>query len=158
MSVERFEREVATASYAKNDRIWFPRWIRRYAGSVGKNKRGQLPVAKSDVVRFLRSLRDNSVPAWQRLQAARAVEAYRDLILRISEPSFVEIRQTLQRLASDESTTGVAKPPDERKLVGRLDPKEPAVIRDLRAELRLMHYARDTEKAYGADCRGPSSS
>ena len=62
MSVEAFEREVATASYAKNDRIWFPRWIRRYAGSVGKNKRAQLPVAESDLIRFLRSLRDKGVP------------------------------------------------------------------------------------------------
>jgi integron integrase len=32
--------------------------------------------------------------------------------------------------------------------VGELDPKEPKVIREMRAELRLMHYALDTEKAY----------
>ena len=32
--------------------------------------------------------------------------------------------------------------------MGRLDPGEPLVVRDTRAKLRLVHYSRDTDKAY----------
>ncbi len=41
----------------------------------------QLTVAEPEVIRFLQTRRDNGVPAWQRWQAARAVEAYRQHIL-----------------------------------------------------------------------------
>ena len=61
----------------KNDRKWFPKWIRRYASGLRKGKSETLPVEEAEVIRYLQSLRDHGVPAWQRLQAARAVEAYR---------------------------------------------------------------------------------
>ena len=54
------------------------------------------------MIRFLQSLRDHGVPAWQRLQAARAVEAYRQHVLKTDQPSLGKIKQTLQRLAAKE--------------------------------------------------------
>jgi hypothetical protein len=53
-------------------------------------------------MRFLRSLRDSQTPAGQRLQAVRAIEAYRDLVLQTTVPSLQEIRQKLGRLADQE--------------------------------------------------------
>ena len=72
---------------------------------------GRLPVSVESVKEFSRSLLKSGAPAWQRLQAVRAVDAYRDLILRTEEPSLAEIRQALQRLAArerDEAATGAA--------------------------------------------------
>jgi len=108
-----------------------------------------IDVAEQQVVRFLRSLRDNGTPAWQRLQAVRAVQSYRTLVLQRDDPSLFGISQTLERIAAGERAgVGPVTVEDQRALVGQLDPKEPKLVREMRAELRLMHYAYDTEKAY----------
>ena len=93
--------------------------------------------------------------AWQRLQALRAIEAYRDLVLQTNEPSLLEIRQKLSELAARERQTGTknglledGSVIPEAQIVGYLDPGEPAIVRETRAKLRLVHYSRDTEKAY----------
>jgi integron integrase len=117
---------------------------------------GRLPVSVELVKAFSRSLLDSKTPAWQRLQAVRAVEAYRDLVLGTGEPSLGEIRQALQRLAaqeSDKAVTGAAGASragveDERHLVGIIDPEEPPCLQALRRELRLRRKALETERAY----------
>ena len=110
-----------------------------------------LPVGEPEVILFLKSLRDNGVPAWQRLQAARAVEAYRQQILKTDRPSFVTIKRTLQRLAAQEcnavkgNTSVGSFTPD---VVGSLPPDEPELVSLLRSDLRRLEYKYDTEKAY----------
>lgn len=149
MSANEYAALIKTAKIRKADRSWFPRWIYRYAASQGRLRSQPLSVAEHGVIRFLRSLRDHGTPAWQRLQAARAVESYRNLVLKTDVPTLYDICRTLERVAADERVVGSAVPArDERALVGRLDPKEPPLIRAMRAELRLMHYSRDTERAY----------
>ena len=74
----------------KNDRKWFPKWIRRYASGLRKGKSETLPVEEAEVIRYLQSLRDHGVPAWQRLQAARAVEAYRKHISELLAKVYLE--------------------------------------------------------------------
>ena len=106
------------------------------------------------VIAFLQPLRDTQIPAWQRLQAVRAIESYRNLVLNLDVPCLEQMRGTLQRLATRERNTGL--PPassattakEDRELIGHLDPNESQIVRDCRAELRLMHYALDTERAY----------
>ena len=86
MSVANFCRLVNEGKLGKNDKEWFPRWIRRYASGV-KVVQGNLPVSREEVIRFLRSLLGSQTPAWQRLQAVRAIEAYRNLVLQTEVPS-----------------------------------------------------------------------
>jgi len=76
-----------------------------YASSV-KMVDGKLPVTPEEVISFLRSLLKTSTPAWQRLQAVRAIEAYRNLVLRTEAPSLEFIRQKLSRLADQERAAG----------------------------------------------------
>ena len=113
---------------------------------------GRLPVSQEEVIQFLRSLLQSRTPAWQRLQAVRAIEAYRDLVLQARVPPLDEIRQTLSRLADQEravgpgsSRPGVA---DERHLIGQIDPNEPGVVQKMRGELRVRHKSLETERAY----------
>ena len=189
MSVKKFCGLLNDAKVGKNDKVWFPRWVRRYASIVGEAE-GKLPVAQSrgvggqetahntrqetvhdtrqeiahssgklsvteaEVIRFLRTLRDNGTPAWQRLQAVRAVEMYRDLVLKSQQPPLHEIRRTLGRIADRERAAGGASPSahlsrrGEEQLVGIIDPAEPAILQQMRRELRLRRKAWETEKAY----------
>jgi hypothetical protein len=73
MSVANYERLLHEAKLGENDRKWFPRWIRRYASSVTPVQ-GKLPVSSEEVIGFLQSLLKSKTPAWQRLQAVRAIE------------------------------------------------------------------------------------
>jgi hypothetical protein len=151
MSVEDFGRLLQGEKVSRNDKEWFPRWIRRYASSV-QAVEGRLPVSEAEVIRFLQSLLKSHTPAWQRLQAVRAIEAYRTLELRTAIPSLAPIRQKLSQLAGREKAegTGSGRPgvEDERHLTGRIDPDEPAVIQQMRKELRVRHLAMKTEKTY----------
>ena len=152
MSVGKFCQRLHDSKYGKNDRKWFPKWIRRYA-SNNRLQNGGLPVSEEAVIEFSRSLRDAGTPAWQRLQAVRSVEAYRDLVLQTDEPSFVSIKQILSRLAARDAEFGdvVGSSPgvsDERHLIGIIDSSEPEVIQEMRRELRGRHKALETERAY----------
>lgn len=152
MSLQEFKQRVATSKFRKNDKQWFPRWLQRYATSAPVIE-GRHPVTVDHVTQFSRSLRDNGTPAWQRLQAVRAVEAYRDLVLETEEPSLADVRVTLSRQAVKEKAEGRdagTRPgaEDERKIVGVIDPSEPDYIQEMRAELRLRRMALETERAY----------
>lgn len=103
-----------------------------------------LSVSEAEVIRFLRTRRDNGTLAWQRLQAVRAVELYRNLVLKTQHPSLHEIRQTLGRLADRERATGTHScgvNGGRRALVGVIDPVEPAILQQMRPELRLRRLA-----------------
>ena len=75
MSIAKFRHQLASEPFAPADKEWFPRWMQRFAESLG-SPGGDLTVTEPQVIAFLRSLRDSKTPAWQRLQAVRAVEAY----------------------------------------------------------------------------------
>lgn len=60
----------------KASKIWFPRWLGRYAALLRCGDEALIPVDRERVIQFLRMLRDRSVPAWQRLQAVEALECY----------------------------------------------------------------------------------
>ena len=85
--------------------------------------------------------------AWQRLQIFKAVEYYRNSILRTADANLRDIRDTLARATEKERS---ADPPrlGEIDVVGRIDPNEPQPIQALRRELRLLYRSLKTEKAY----------
>jgi integron integrase len=151
MCIEQYCARVQQSGLGRVDKQWFPIWIRRYAEAV-KTPRGPLPVSREGVISFLRILRDHGTPAWQRLQATRAIEAYQQLVLRSETPPLKDIRSTLSRLADQEKhdPPGDAGPgrSDERHLIGIIDPNEPPIIQKTRRELRLRHRALATEKSY----------
>jgi integron integrase len=104
------------------------------------------------VIPFLKSLRCQGVPAWQRLQAVKAIEAYHSLALGSQAPVLHGIRLKLGRLAEQERFgSGETSPPgtfDERHLIGHIDPNEPPLLQQTRRELRLRHRSLLTERSY----------
>ncbi|MEQ1906900.1 MAG: site-specific integrase, partial [Pirellulaceae bacterium] len=150
MTVQRYCQLLPGAKYGKNDQKWFPNWIRRYA--TGKEKAENLPLTVDSVIAFCQSLLNSNTPAWQRLQAVRAVESYRDLVLNTDQPCLKDIKVKLGQLADQERVdgTGTGAPgvSDERKLIGLIDPNEPAIIQRMRRSLRVMRKSLETERAY----------
>ena len=151
MSLAAFRSKLHLAHYGEKDQVWFPKWLARYA--TGKPlTAGLLPVTESLVIEFSRSLMKSGTPAWQRLQGVRAVEAYRDLVLNVSEPNLTEMKQILGRLAAAEKDSGAAagspEIADQQRLIGVIDPSEPQILQSMRKELRLRYLALETERAY----------
>lgn len=107
MTVARFCAILPGTKLPRADKQWFPRWIRRYASSCGDTG-GFLSVSERQVVEFLRSLRDHGTPAWQQLQAVRAIEAYETLVLGSDAAELRRIHLALSRLAEQEKHSRAA--------------------------------------------------
>lgn len=96
-----------------------------------------MPVQDELVIGFLRSLRDNRVAAWRRLQAARALEAYQRIMHGTEEVDFQPIKLKLGEIARREKFA--ADGAEGNSLVagegnrGLIDSDEPDVIRQLRS-------------------------
>lgn len=155
MSIEQFEREVAVATMRAEDRKWFPLWLRRYSTGARQNENGHFCLTIPSVIEFSRMLLESRAPAWQRLQAVRSLDCYRELVLRSESPNLQPIILKLSRLAAGERKYPLDSPTDKelQALRGKIDPREPKLVQALRGELRVLHYSYETEKAYTKWCK-----
>lgn len=106
MSLDRYQQSLALMKLPPNEILGFPKWLIAYAGDTQVKPRigpgGEIPVERDLVIGFLRSLRDNQVQAWRRLQATRAIEIYQTSVLRTSVVDFRPIRDKLNEIAGRE--------------------------------------------------------
>jgi len=102
--------------------------------------------------------------AWQRLQAAQAIELYRRAVLEQPTDELLPLIEKMKELKQDEmqqkrSDAMNSQPSssdsdfDPRYLgedgnVGKIDPAELPLIQEMRKLLRIRHYSRRTELAY----------
>jgi hypothetical protein len=139
MSIPLFKERLGSAQVATNDAKYMPQWLREYAALGPVPVDGNLAIDEDRVLRFLRSLRDRHVPAWQRLQAARALEWYQALVLRSNGVDFSRFKLKLGELAERERRCGGSLEgsiPGEGA-AGRMDPNEPAPVVQLRSKMRF---------------------
>ena len=152
MSNETFIKELSVSRTTNNDKEYFPKWFARYISFLKEQQQvaeGYFPeliIDSPTVIEFSRSLLKTGTPAWQRLQAIRAIQAYQRLVLKSNEPDLSTVRDKLSELASLERSTGGLR--DEPNVVGHIDAKDPAIIKQFRRELRLRGKAMRTERAY----------
>ena len=97
MSVERFLVVLKLARIHEDDGVWFGRWLRRYAVFLRQPDSVPLLVSQASVKQFCRTLLAREVPAWQRLQAVRAIEFYRNQVLETAGTSLVGAIQIMRR-------------------------------------------------------------
>lgn len=138
MTLAEFEVVVASADdVSECDQTWFPKWLRRYALTHPKGLTNELPVNRETVLRFSRSLLEAGAPAWQRWQAVRSLECYRDLVLKRSEPDLSSIVAKLAQMGKQERNLELHVPPTEEELErirGKVDLTEPDLIQVMRVE------------------------
>jgi len=121
MSVERFQIVLKLASLDNDDKVWFGRWLRRYAVFLRQPENLPLLVSQQLVKQFCRTLLASEIPAWQRLQAVRAIEFYRNEVLATTDPDLLEIRQILGHAVDGERhAVSVVSPAEEAALIGEL--------------------------------------
>ena len=145
-----FRQIAARGETGKNDKEWFPRWIRRYASSV-KVVDGNCRSARrrSSVPAVAAEEQDPGVAAVAGGAGHRGVPqsgaADRGSVLGV-HPS--EAEPPGGPGAGSGAGSGRPGVQDERHLIGRIDPNEPAIIQQMRKEMRVRHKALETERAY----------
>lgn len=151
MTLPQLDRVIRTAKLQNSDRKWYPLWVAQYAQFLGSDGAANLAVGYESTIEFLKHLKSRRRPAWQRLQAVRAIEFYRSQVLLSSEPSLADIREKLAELVSSEqhrTAQGATDADSVEELVGVIDDHQPLLIQQLQRQLRIQHYSRRTEKAY----------
>lgn len=143
MSVLQMKKAVSAGTLRSKDKVWFPRWVEKYAAFHGQRADRQIPVDRQRVVGFLLSLKSSGAEAWRRLQAARALAFYCGAVLKIDSPLH-DVVAKLSEVADADRQSSSREDADP----GRVDPSESEVIQKLRGRLRVRHYAINTEKAY----------
>ena len=153
MNLQEFEVKLRETNYGKADLDWFPKWLKRYYsfgnGSDKSNGKKKSVFSQDSVIAFSKSLVKSGTPAWQRLQAIRAVEAYATLVLKTASLDLSKVRKTLKRLAEQEKIESASNSDGLRQQrVGEIDNREPVIIQQMRREIRYQYKDLDTEKAY----------
>ena len=107
MSVAVFSKLLVKCEFSTTSQKWFPTWVERYARFSKQSRSSPLVVDHELLIEFLRTLRESGVPAWQRLQTARAVECYRDVVLSAATPNLSDVILKLTDIAERERQTAV---------------------------------------------------
>jgi integron integrase len=146
MSVEKFRKAIAASGLQKNDLKWLPIWFEKYAIFHDAERAEKIAVSAELAIDWLKRLKAQQAPAWQRLQAVRAVQQYVWMVLDTNCPGLDVIREKLGDLAAAEKYGSPVKAPEET--LHGIDDREPEPVQMLRRRLRTRHYARRTETAY----------
>jgi hypothetical protein len=81
MTLALLRTAVHAANLQQHDQSWYPRWGLQYARFPKVDEHSNIPVAQDLAIEFLKQLKARQRPAWQRLQAIRALEFYRTEVL-----------------------------------------------------------------------------
>lgn len=155
MSVELFRERLNRSRLHPNDIKWMPSRFSQFAAGRPVVD-GLVWFDTDDVLKFLQKLRDAKVECWQRLQAARSLEWYQMMVLRVSTVDFTEFKLKLQEMAEKQKRSQVSKDSpllDDEGIAGEgkpglVDPNEPRPVQELRARMRFLHHPISTEDTY----------
>jgi hypothetical protein len=138
-------------NFGENDRKWFPSWLLRFAKYLGAGRKQDLSFTTDQIIAFLVSIKKTEVPAWQRLQTTRAIEAHTVHHWKQPDTGLDYVKTKLGILAAQESRRagrGIDANETPEDVIGVLDQNEPEVVRRMRSDLQRMRYKFDTEMAY----------
>ncbi|MEP3479508.1 MAG: integron integrase, partial [Fuerstiella sp.] len=139
----------ADSTFGQEERRWLPRWYQRFEDELQTRKLAAADVDQASVVRFLKSLVNQGIPAWQRLQAAKAIEAYHAKVLSDPVSGLEDIIQQLAQRARRGNSVGESNNvADLSLLIEQIDLDEPPVLQKVRREARVSGLMRRTELAY----------
>lgn len=149
VDVSAFERALVDGKFSLDERVWLPRWYRRFHAYLSDSATLPNEVDRDVVIGFLKGLVHQKIPAWQRLQATIAISAYHDLVLDAAISGFDDVIQQLGRRARlEESHLNEASGAEFAMIIGVIDQDEPAVLQKVRREARVSGLMRRTEIAY----------
>ncbi|MEL7500798.1 MAG: integron integrase [Planctomycetota bacterium] len=152
MSVNAFHQAVHRnlRSISKNDRVWFPRWIRRFAEYQKLLDDQPLCVLRKTTVAFSQLLRDRGTPALARLQAVRAIESYAKLVHGTHLNYAAKMKVVLRQISANDDDADQFQKVSKQADAGMKGSTQegPNTMELAQRELRVQRYAYETEKAY----------
>jgi hypothetical protein len=151
VSVEKFELVLANGKFSKAERTWFPNWWLRFREHLIHHQLLLTEVDQAVVIRFLQQIKSTGTPAWKRLQAVQAIDAYFREVQQRPISELDSVIAVLTRVASQERLLGDDRPLSANEtadLVGIIDPHEPAMLQRVRREARVSGLLRRSELAY----------
>ncbi len=142
---------ATTASVSQDNQVrtpdeWAAFWFTALAQFHQVGKAADWQFDERHVIAFLRAKLKANMPAWKRLKIVEGLIRYRNRVRRSMEPRLEPIRAKLQELMIAEKHSGDTESMED--VVGKINPREPDVIQQLRRMLRLRRKAYNTEKAY----------
>ncbi len=136
----------STGSRQESDDKWAGIWFASLARFHRIEEPGNWQFDEGHVIAFLRESLKLGMPTWKRLKVVNALIVYRDRVRQSANPRLESIRTTLaQRMAMEKNREQEVPIED---IVGKINPREPDLIQDLRRTLRLQGLKYSTEKAY----------
>ncbi|MCO8125385.1 integron integrase [Stieleria sp. TO1_6] len=126
---------------------WAHIWFKQFALFHQRPADPQWQFTVDDVVAFCRHKRDNGMPAWKRQSMVEGLINYRQIKQHTGADDLQPIRRKLGEIAAWEraKSDGVE---DIEEVVGKINPREPDVIQELRRKLRVLGKQYSTERAY----------
>ena len=130
-------------------KIWFKQFttFHRRSGKQNGDFSRNWDFSPDDVIAFLRSKRDDGVPAWKRLKALEGLLAYRRFIQERPIDPFAPIREKMKEIILTERMRDGGYDNIE-EAVGKINPRESDAIQEFRRAIRKEGLALSTERAY----------
>jgi len=161
MSIRKFAAAVKSGGLSESEAKWFPHWLERYVKWTGQLAAVTIKTRAEPLLHLLRSLRDSGRKSFTRLQVVRSLELYQESVSKTSEPDLSPVRTKLEELAAREdspersprnyvpkSDSTHIEVNDDKMLVGQIDPNKPALLQEMRKQMRRWHYAARSERSY----------
>ena len=140
--MNRFERPGSQESREKYARLWFDclaKFHRIENAAVWE-------FDEFHVRAFLRSRLEKGMPTWKRIKIVEGLIWYRNRVRKSTTPRLESVRAKLQEVLVAEKHKEDDEPIEG--VVGKIDPREPDVIQEMRRALRVAGHPFNTEKAY----------
>jgi len=138
-------RQSGTAREDKTE-LYARQWFASMAKFHRVNNPADWEFTEEDLIAFLRFKLKQNMPTWKRLMVVEGVIWYRNNVRQTSAPRLELVRAKLQEMVAKENEQKGEVTIDD--VVGKINPREPDVIQELRRKLRLQGKAYNTEKAY----------
>lgn len=152
---EKLTKQLNSASFGNRDSApkgrldWARIWHSKLAKFHGVANPNGWRFTREQVIEYLRYRKKQGMPAKKRVLVVRGLIVYRNYFLKSESPQLEDMSAKLAGLAVRESN-GTQATGDSAgdTSVGKVDPREPDVVQQLRRSLRANGKAYNTEKAY----------
>ncbi len=148
-----FSRSDRLQHHSKWARIWFKQLAKFHQHAVDSD----WDFSADHVIRLCQHKRDQGMPAWKRKSLVDGLIVFRRTVQHKSVDDLLPISSKLQEIAGRERAQGEGVE-DIEDLVGKINPREPDVIQELRRKLRRIGREYSTERAYVGKVRAFMSS
>ncbi|WP_235033114.1 integron integrase [Rubripirellula obstinata] len=100
-----------------------------------------------NVIRFLKSKRDEGMPAWKRMKVIRALMVYRRVVLLLPDDDLIPLMMKMEEIIILERSREAGYDSVE-EAVGKIDPSEIDAVQEFRRALRKDGKRLQTERSY----------